>query len=202
MWTTKCLWKKLEDSNEQSRWYWCQHFKNCLSNSLGKNLAPWMNQHWNLIITQITQNLTKTSWLLKLSSSPPLWKTRLTWELVRKYSIKHTVFLCEFSSSPTTFFQSLRREGSGVWPTVSGSNHWRRSEIAGASQLAQWLRILLAMQETWVQSLVWEDPWCRGATNPVLCNYWSLCALEPELLNRSGHCDEKPERWVAPTFRN
>ena len=118
------------------------------------------------------------------------WLTR---ELVRRYSLKHTVFLCEFSSSRTTLFQSLRREGSDVWPTVGGSTHWRRSEIAGASLLAQWLRILLAMQETWVQSLVWEDPWCSGATNPVCRNYWRLRAPEPELLNRSGHGSEKPE---------
>ena len=27
-----------------------------------------------------------------------------------------------------------------------------------ASLVAQWLRIRLTMQETWVQSLVWEDP--------------------------------------------
>ena len=33
------------------------------------------------------------------------------------------------------------------------------------------------MQETWVQSLVWEDPTCHGATKPV-CHNYGACALE------------------------
>ena len=40
-----------------------------------------------------------------------------------------------------------------------------------ASLMAQWLRIRLPMQETWVRALVWEDPTCRGATRPVSHNY-------------------------------
>ena len=48
----------------------------------------------------------------------------------------------------------------------------------GASLVAQWLRIRLPMQGTWVRSLVQEDPTCRGATKPVRHNYWA-CALEP-----------------------
>ena len=41
----------------------------------------------------------------------------------------------------------------------------------GASLVAQWLRICLPMQGTWVRALVWEDPTCRGATRPVSHNY-------------------------------
>ena len=33
-----------------------------------------------------------------------------------------------------------------------------RQDSLRVSQVAQWLRILLLMQKTWVQSLVWEDP--------------------------------------------
>ena len=40
-----------------------------------------------------------------------------------------------------------------------------------ASLVAQWLRICLPMQGTWVRALVWEDPTCRGATGPVSHNY-------------------------------
>ena len=36
---------------------------------------------------------------------------------------------------------------------------------------AQWLRILLPMQETRVGALVWEDPTHHGATKPVRHNY-------------------------------
>ena len=31
---------------------------------------------------------------------------------------------------------------------------------SGASLVVQWLRIHLPMQETWIQSLIWEDPTC------------------------------------------
>ena len=41
----------------------------------------------------------------------------------------------------------------------------------GAPLVAQWLRIRLPMQGTWVQALVWEDPTCRGATKPMHYNY-------------------------------
>ena len=53
-------------------------------------------------------------------------------------------------------------------------------EIAwyGTSLVAQWLRIHLPMQETWVRALVQKDPTCRGATKPVRHNY-RACALEP-----------------------
>ncbi|KAJ8782228.1 hypothetical protein J1605_010207 [Eschrichtius robustus] len=41
----------------------------------------------------------------------------------------------------------------------------------GTTLVAQWLRIRLPMQGTQVQSLVREDPTCRGATKPVRHNY-------------------------------
>ena len=47
-----------------------------------------------------------------------------------------------------------------------------------ASLVVQWLGIRLPMQGTQVRALVWEDPTCRGATEPVRHNYWA-CALEP-----------------------
>ena len=55
------------------------------------------------------------------------------------------------------------------------------------------------MQGTPVQSLVQEDPTCRGATKPVHPTYWAhalqelkpMC-LEPVLCNKQGLCNEKP----------
>ena len=41
----------------------------------------------------------------------------------------------------------------------------------GTSLVAQWLSIRLPMQETWVPSLVREDPTCHGATKPMRHNY-------------------------------
>ena len=37
----------------------------------------------------------------------------------------------------------------------------------GTSLVAQWIRLHLPMQGTWVRSLVWEDSMCCGATKPM-----------------------------------
>ena len=47
-----------------------------------------------------------------------------------------------------------------------------------ATQVAQWMRICLPVQGTWVQSLVQEDSTCPRATKPVHHNYWAH-AVEP-----------------------
>ena len=93
-----------------------------------------------------------------------------------------------------------------------------------ASLVVQWLRIRLPMQGTQVQSLVWEDPTCRGATKPMHHNHWA-CTLEPAshnywarvpqilksaLLEPVLRQQEKPLQWeawapqrrVAPTCHN
>ena len=49
------------------------------------------------------------------------------------------------------------------------------------SLVVQWLRIFLSMQGTQVQSLVWEDSTCHGASEPSCRDYCSPCALEPML---------------------
>ena len=53
----------------------------------------------------------------------------------------------------------------------SKRGHW-------GSPVTQWLRIHLPVQESQVRSLIWEDPTCRRATEPVHDNYWAS-ALEP-----------------------
>ena len=76
---------------------------------------------------------------------------------------------------------------------------------------AQWIRIRLLMQGTWVWSLVWEDSTCYRATKPVRHNYWRLHALGPASCNclslhaatteahmpRACAPREKPPQWVA-----
>ena len=58
------------------------------------------------------------------------------------------------------------------------------------------------MQGTRVQSLVWEDPACHGATKPVRHNYWA-CALEPMSHNYWAHKLQllKPAR-LEPVIHN
>ena len=46
-----------------------------------------------------------------------------------------------------------------------------RNKGPRASLVAQWLRVCLPMQETWVRALVHEDPTCHGATRPMRHNY-------------------------------
>ena len=59
------------------------------------------------------------------------------------------------------------------------------------SLVAQWMRIRLPMQGAQVQSLVWEDPTCQGATELQLL---SLCsrARVPQLLSLPTATREEP----------
>ena len=73
-----------------------------------------------------------------------------------------------------------------------------------ASLVAQWLGIRLPMQGTRVRAPVWEDPTCRGATEPVSHNYWA-CAFGAHALQqeRPRHWEARAPRWrVAPARRN
>ena len=98
-----------------------------------------------------------------------------------------------------------------VWETVfktipfGGLPWWLHSKGSG-----------LPMQETQVQSLVWEDSTCCRATNTMHHNYWA-CVLEPRNLSYWAHLPQllkpacprahrlrsKRSHWkVMPTHRN
>ena len=81
--------------------------------------------------------------------------------------------------------------------------------------MAQWWRICLPMQETWVWSLIQEDLTWHGAAEPVHLNYWTF-ALEPRRCNFLVHVlqllipahpracavlQEKPLLWEACALR-
>ena len=74
-----------------------------------------------------------------------------------------------------------------------------------------WWLSCLPIQETWVWSLIWEDPTCHGAAKPMHHNYWA-CALESGSCNYLTHIpqllkpvrpgaqspqQEKPPQWEA-----
>ena len=46
-----------------------------------------------------------------------------------------------------------------------------KKEQAGASLMAQWLKIRLPMQGTRVRAPIRKDPMCQGANKPVRHNY-------------------------------
>ena len=56
------------------------------------------------------------------------------------------------------------------------------------------------MQESQVQSLVWEDATCHGATKPVCHNYWG-CAPEPVLRHKRRPREAKPVLRHKRRFR-
>ena len=96
-------------------------------------------------------------------------------------------------------------------PTSNVWGHSLQKQRTGTSLVAQWLGICLPMQGTRVQALVWEDPTCRRATNPMRHNYWA-CALQPASHNYWARMpqllkpvrlepvlrNEKPLQWEAP----
>ena len=93
-----------------------------------------------------------------------------------------------------TFFHLL-----GYLFTLLMANVMLKNIKSWASLVAQWLRIHLPVQGTWVRALVWEDPTCRAATKPVSHNYWARvpqllkpACLESVLHNKRSHRDEKP----------
>ena len=63
----------------------------------------------------------------------------------------------------------------------------------GASLVVQWLRICLAMQGTWVWSLVQEDPTYRRATKSIWHNYWSpRAAARESVCHKERSCVMQP----------
>ena len=61
--------------------------------------------------------------------------------------------------------------------------------------MVQWLRICLPNQATQVQSLVWEDPTCCGASKPLHCKYWSPPCSE----TREAPLTAIRESWYTAT---
>ena len=83
------------------------------------------------------------------------------------YTAKFKIFFIEF---PTRYYIS-----------------WSQTKkIIKTSMMVQWLRVYLSVQRTWVQSLVQEDPTCRGAIRPVSHDYWAW-ALQPGSSNKRSH---------------
>ena len=108
----------------------------------------------------------------------------------------------------TTQHQQGRDKGIS-WCNFSGKQVRKKSprDFPGSPVVKN----LPAKQGTWVRSLVWGDPTCRGAAKPAHHSYWAWAlepgscsswahsprllsglALEPLLCNKSRYCNEKP----------
>ena len=75
-------------------------------------------------------------------------------------------------------------------------NKFSKDFKCGTCLVVQWLRIRLTVRDTRF-ILVQEDSTClRATTEPMPCNYWSPCALEPVLCVKRSHCNEQPHTTV------
>ena len=70
------------------------------------------------------------------------------------------------------------------------------------SLMLQGLRTHLPIQDTWVQSLIWDDPLCPGAAKPLNHNHWAH-APEQVSLNYRAHAPQvlKP-MCIEPVHSN
>ena len=66
--------------------------------------------------------------------------------------------------------------------------------LIGTSLIAQWLGIHLPVQGTQVQCLVWKDPTCCGATQPMSHSFWAPVHLEPTSHDKRSHSNKEPKR--------
>ena len=67
--------------------------------------------------------------------------------------------------------------------------------------MAQWLRIRLPMQGTWVRALVQEDPTCCGATKPREPQLLSPCATTTEAHMPTAHAPQQREATAMRSLR-
>ena len=155
--------------------------------------------------------------------SIPGWERRShkPCDVAKKFKKKFFLILKKIFFKPTHFLLTINGDCHGAsffffklictwvliykgdWVTTwRGQCHWkkrRRKKKVWTSLVAQWLRIRLPMQGTWVRALVREAPTCHGATKPVCHNYW-VCvlqllkpgSLEPVLRYKRSHHNKKP----------
>ena len=90
----------------------------------------------------------------------------------------------KLSVSVKGYFRRVEKKENGIYsnPTLESQSRVQNSGCGAekqqlknqhnlASLVAQWLRICLSRQGTWVRALVREDPTCHGATKPVRHSY-------------------------------
>ena len=72
------------------------------------------------------------------------------------------------SKTPTFKYKDIDKS-ENIWKIYQENKHLKSTR--GTSLVVQWLRICLPMLGKWVQSLVWEDSTCFGATKSGCHNY-------------------------------
>ena len=95
-----------------------------------------------------------------------------------------------------------REEKTAQGTEFSGPVAENKTEESRTSLVVQWLGIHQPLQGTRVWSLVWEDPTCLGATQPVHPED-GTCTLAPTLCSMRSHNNKKHthhnEEWPLLT---
>ena len=102
--------------------------------------------------------------------------------------------VCKISLVPTFASEDITNK---VLPVMRSC----RKRNIGASRVAQWWRIPLPMQETWVPSLIHEDHKCHVAARPLTCHSCWACALESGSPEACALQQERPLQWEAPAWQ-
>ncbi|XP_054944576.1 protein lin-52 homolog isoform X3 [Physeter macrocephalus] len=109
-----------------------------------------------------------------ITSSPPKWMAEIERDdidMLKELGSLTTANLMEkVRGLQNLAYQLGLDESLGKVASRNSSSYVFKSRNPGTSLVAQWLRIHLPMQGTRVQSLVQEDPTCRGAKKPVRHN--------------------------------
>ena len=133
-------------------------------------------------------------------------------------SLQSCLTLCDpiDGSPPGSPIPGILQARTLEWVAISFSNSWKweESEVAQScptlsdpmdcSPLGSSIHGIFQARETWIWSLIREDPTCLGASQPVRHNSWACAlelgkyssepmSLEPVLHNKRSHCNEKPK---------
>ena len=129
---------------------------------------------WTSLVVQMVKNLPamQKAQVWSLGWEDPLEKGMTTYSRILVWIIPWTE---EPGGLQSLGFQRARQDWATntftftylVYSTLTEFSTPEHKDLPWASLAVQWLRILLAMQETMVRSLVWEDLTCLGAVEPT-----------------------------------
>ena len=139
--------------------------------------------------------------IMSLPEMPETWVWSLGWEdLLEEGMATH-------SSIPAWRIPMNRKAWQAIVHGVAKSQTRLGDQVQhstktmrGASLVAQMLKNLPAMQETWIQSLGWEDPLEKGMHTHSSILIWTIpWTEEPGRLQFMGSLRAGPD-WVTKTF--
>ena len=102
------------------------------------------------------------------------------------------------STAPLRLWHTIYSWSEGDINSWVDPKYQKQATLAVGQQdfpVVQWLRICLPGQETWVSSLVWEDPTCRGATKSMCHNYWTHMQQQRSKAAKNQYIKLKEKSW-------